>query len=234
MAAAISGAGCGGSVRPTTIWAATRPVHQGATAALDSFLSSAALTGRKPKVRELAERAGISKSTAHRLLQGISEPLGRRARFKLSDDPLFTARVREVVGLYLNAPGYAFALCVGDSLNAPASIVGTALTARGSVRGVGGETGDAPMALPVALDLSLASPADRFKASARHRDFLYFLEKLDTAVPAAFDVYVIEAYESYKHRKVRDWLTERPRFHMSNIYDSSVWLKQLECWLRVI
>ena len=75
---------------------------------------------RKPKagthwtVREAAQESGISKSTVHRLFQAFAVQPHRTRTFKLSTDPFFIEKVRDIVGLYLNPPDHALVLCVDE------------------------------------------------------------------------------------------------------------------------
>jgi putative transposase len=75
---------------------------------------------RKPKVgthwtvREAARASGIFKSTVHRLFQAFAVQPHRSRTFKLSNDPLFVEKVRDIAGLYLNPPDHALVLCVDE------------------------------------------------------------------------------------------------------------------------
>ena len=87
---------------------------QQVAALLNQTLGSKPKGGTHWRVRTAANESGISKSTGHRLLQAFSVQPHRARTFKLSTDPLFVEKVRDVVGLYLNPPDHAMVLCVDE------------------------------------------------------------------------------------------------------------------------
>lgn len=140
--------------------------------------------------RSLAAATGISKSTAHRWLQTFSLQPHRQKSFKLSNDPFFVEKVRDIVGLYLNPPDKAVVLCVDEK---------TQIQALDRTQ---------PL-LPMGLGYAECKPRNR------HQEFLSFLRRIDKEVPPELDVHlIVDNYCTHKHSKVRSWLAQRPRFHV--------------------
>lgn len=189
-------------------------------------------------VRSVAEETGISKSTVHRYFNLFGVQPHRQKSFKLSTDPLFVEKVRDIVGLYLNPPDKAVVLCVDEksqiqALERSQPILPMGL---GYIEGVThnyfrhGTT-----TLFAALNAVSGEVIAQCKPRHRHQEFLSFLRHLDRNIPDDLNVHlIIDNYATHKHIKVRTWLADRPRYHVHFTPTYSSWLNQVERWFGLI
>jgi transposase len=189
-------------------------------------------------VRQCAEETGISRSTVHRIFNLFGLQPHRSNTFKLSTDPFFVDKVRDIVGLYLNPPDRALVLSVDEksqiqALNRTQPVLPMGL---GYVEGV---THDyirhGTTTLFAALDVASGKVLTQCKARHRHQEFLSFLRHIEANVPKELDIHlIIDNYATHKHAKVRAWLAARPRYtvHYTPTYAS--WLNQVERWFGLI
>ena len=189
-------------------------------------------------VRQAAHDSGISKSTVHRVFQAFAVQPHRSRNFKLSTDPFFIEKTRDIVGLYLNPPDHALVLCVDEksqiqALNRTQPVLPMGL---GYVEGMTHDyVRHGTTTLFAALDVATGAVFTECKPRHRHQEFLSFLRSLDACVPAELDVHlVVDNYATHKHPKVRTWLAQRPRFHMHYTPTYSSWLNQVERWFGLI
>ena len=149
---------------------------------------------RKPKaathwsVRAIAKETGIAKSTVHRLFQLFGLQPHRTRTFKLSTDPFFVEKVRDVVGLYLNPPDNAVVLCVDEKSQIQALDRTQPMLPMG-LGYVEGVTHDydrhGTTTLFAALNVATGAVITECKPRHRHQEFLAFLRRLDaTCIPA--------------------------------------------------
>jgi len=188
--------------------------------------------------RGLAEATGLSKSTVHRYLTLFGLQPHRTRSFKLSTDPFFIEKVREVVGLYLNPPEHAVVLCVDEKSQVQA-LERTQPVLPMGLGYVEGITHDyvrhGTTTLFAALDIANGSVLTQCKAQHRHQEYLSFLRHIEGNVPAGLDVHIIcDNYATHKHPRVRAWLALRPRFHIHFTPTYSSWLNQVERWFALI
>ena len=188
--------------------------------------------------RGLAEATGLSKSTVHRYLTLFGLQPHRTRSFKLSTDPFFIEKVREVVGLYLNPPEHAVVLCVDEKSQVQA-LERTQPVLPMGLGYVEGITHDyvrhGTTTLFAALDIANGSVLTQCKAQHRHQEYLSFLRHIEGNVPAGLDVHIIcDNYATHKHPRVRAWLARRPRFHIHFTPTYSSWLNQVERWFALI
>ena len=188
--------------------------------------------------RDMAAETGISKSTVHRIWSTFGLRPHRFRTFKLSNDPFFVEKVRDIVGLYLDPPTDALALCVDEKSQCQA----LERTQPALPMGLGylqGYTHDylrhGTTTLFAALDVASGKVMAQCKKRHRHREFLQFLRHIDASVPSHLDVHlVVDNYASHKHQKVRLWLARNPRFHFHFTPTYSCWLNQVETWFGII
>jgi transposase len=199
---------------------------------------------RKPKaathwsVRSLAAETGVSKSSVQRYLALFGVQPHRSKSFKLSTDPFFIEKVRDIVGLYLNPPDKALVLCVDEksqvqALERTQPILPLGL---GYVEGV---THDyyrhGTTTLFAALDIANGRVFTQCKPRHRHQEFLSFLRHLEASVPPRLEVHlIVDNYGTHKHAKVKAWLARRSRFHLHYTPTYSSWLNQVERWFGLI
>jgi transposase len=154
--------------------------------------------------------------------------------WKLSKDPLFVEKVRDVVGLYLDPPERAVVLCVDEktqiqALNrtAPVFPMLPGTPARASHDYVRHGTSS----LYAALDLATGKVIGSLHARHRSQEFLAFLKKIDAEVPADLDCHVVlDNASTHKTPAVKRWLTNHPRFVLHFTPTSSSWLNLVERW----
>jgi len=188
--------------------------------------------------RTLAGETGISKSTVARYLQAFKLKPHRVESFKLSTDPFFIEKLRDVVGLYLNPPENALVLCVDEKSQCQALERTQPMLPMG-LGYVEGVTHDyvrhGTTTLFAALNVLNGQVLAQCRPRHRHQEFLDFLRTIDKAVPPELDVHCIaDNYASHKHPKVRAWLAQRPRWHMHFVPTYSSWLNQVERFFAII
>lgn len=169
-------------------------------------------------VRDLADESGISKSTVQRYLALFGVQPHRSKSFKLSTDPFFIEKVRDVVGLYLNPPDNALVLCVDEKSQVQALERTQPLLPMG-LGYVEGVTHDyirhGTTTLFAALDIANGQVFTQCKPRHRHQEFLQFLRHIEASVPPHLDAHlIVDNYGTHKHARVKAWLARRPRFHV--------------------
>lgn len=188
--------------------------------------------------RTLAAETGISKTTVARYLQAFQLKPHRVDSFKLSTDPFFIEKLRDVVGLYLNPPDNALVLCVDEKSQCQALERTQPMLPMG-LGYVEGVTHDyvrhGTTTLFAALNVLNGQVMAQCRPRHRHQEFLAFLRAIDKAAPPELDVHCIaDNYASHKHPKVRAWLAQRPRWHMHFVPTYSSWLNQVERFFAII
>ncbi len=188
--------------------------------------------------RSVAADTQLSKSTVHRVWQAFGLQPHRQKHFKLSTDPFFVEKVRDVVGLYLNPPDHAIVLGVDEksqiqALDRTQPILPLGL---GYVEGVTHDyVRHGTTTLFAALDIASGQVLAQCKRRHRHQEFLQFLRYIEASVPQALDVHlIVDNYSTHKHAKVRRWLAARPRFHVHYTPTYASWLNQVEIWFNII
>ncbi len=189
-------------------------------------------------VRGVSDETGISKSQVQRYFSLFGLQPHRSKSFKLSTDPFFVEKVRDICGLYLNPPDNALVLCVDEksqiqALERTQPVLPMGL---GYVEGV---THDykrhGTTTLFAALDIATGQVLTQCKKRHRHQEFLSFLRHIDRNVPPDLDVHlVIDNYATHKSPKVKAWLARRPRYHVHYTPTYSSWLNQVERWFGII
>ncbi len=167
-----------------------------------------------------------------------TEPLRKPDGFKLSTDPFFVEKVRDIVGLYLDPPTNALVLCVDEKSQCQA----LQRTQPALPMGLGyleGYTHDylrhGTTTLFAALDVTNGQVIAKCKKRHRHQEFLQFLRHIEANVPPQLQVHLIlDNYATHKHRKVRLWLARRPRFQLHFTPTYASWLNQVETWFGII
>jgi len=189
-------------------------------------------------VRSIAAETDLSKSTVHRIWQAFGLQPHRQRHFKLSTDPFFVEKVRDIVGLYLNPPDKAMVLCVDEKSQIQALDRTQPLLPLG-LGYAEGVTHDyirhGTTTLFAALDIATGKVFGQCKRRHRHQEFLQFLRHVDANVPEDLDIHlVIDNYATHKHPKVKRWLAGRPRYHVHFTPTYASWLNQVEIWFNII
>jgi len=188
--------------------------------------------------RSVARETHLSKSTVQRVWKAFGIQPHRQKHFKLSTDPFFVEKVRDIAGLYLNPPDKALVLCVDEKSQIQALDRTQPLLPLG-LGYVEGVTHDykrhGTTTLFAALDIASGQILTQCKSRHRHQEFLTFLRHIDTNVPQDLDIHlVIDNYTTHKHAKVRNWLAARPRYHVHYTPTYASWLNQVEIWFNII
>lgn len=207
-------------------------------ALLQQTLHSRPKNATQWSVRSAAKATGIPKSNVQRYFTLFGLQPHRQKSFKLSTDPLFVDKVRDIVGLYLNPPDKALVLCVDEKSQIQALERTQPLLPMG-LGYVEGVTHDyyrhGTTTLFAALDAATGAVIAQCHPRHRHQEFLTFLRQIDRSVPGSLDVHlVIDNYGTHKHAKVRAWLASRPRYHVHYTPTYSSWLNQVERWFGLI
>ncbi|SHV66440.1 transposase [Mycobacteroides abscessus subsp. abscessus] len=184
--------------------------------------------------RSMADHLGLSQSMVSRVWRAFGLAPHKQDSWKLSKDPLFVEKVRDVVGLYLDPPERAVVLCVDEKTQIQAlnrsqpvfpMLPGT--PARASHDYVRHGTSS----LYAALNLSTGTVIGSLHARHRATEFLAFLKKIDAEVPADLDCHVVlDNASTHKTPAVKRWLTSHPRFVLHFTPTSSSWLNLVERW----
>jgi transposase len=180
----------------------------------------------------MAKAAGISVSSVQRIWRahGLRPHLVRR--FKLSNDPQFAAKLKEIVGLYVNPPDHAIVLSVDEKSQIQAldrtqpglpMKKGRAGTMTHDYKRHGVTT------LFAALDVLEGKVIGQCMKQHRHQEFIRFLTVIDVRVPKQKTVHVIvDNYAAHKHPKVLEWIDKHPRFVFRFTPTSASWLNAVE------
>jgi transposase len=184
--------------------------------------------------RSLAVELGMSQSTVSRIWRAFGLQPHRQDSWKLSKDPQFIDKVRDVVGLYLDPPEAAVVLCVDEksqiqALDRTAPILpmmpGTPARATHDYKRAGTSS------LYAALDIASGQVIGSLHARHRAIEFKKFLQTIDAAVPAEYAVHVVlDNASTHKTPAVKRWLLAHPRFELHFTPTSSSWLNLVERW----
>lgn len=182
--------------------------------------------------RSMASRAGVSAATVSRIWQAFGLKPHLLETFKISTDPMFVEKVRDVVGLYLDPPERALVLCVDEKSQIQALdrsqpmlpiLPGTPARMSHDYKRNG------TTSLFAALDIASGKVIGSLHARHRAVEFKKFLDRLDREVPAELEVHLIlDNYATHKTPAVKRWLERHPRFHLHFTPTSASWLNMVE------
>jgi transposase len=162
----------------------------------------------------------------------------RSETFKLSQDPLFIDKVRDIVGLYLAPPDKALVLCVDEKAQIQALDRRQPLLPLrpGQVeRRTHEDRRHGTTSLFAALDVQTGTVVGECHRRHRSIEFRKFLDTIETVVPAALDVHLIlDNYGTHKTAVIRRWLAKRPRFHLHFTPTGASWLNLVERWFALL
>ena len=188
--------------------------------------------------RMMAKSTGVSQSAVVRIWHAFGLQPHRGETFKLSTDPLFVEKVRDIVGLYLNPPDRALVLCVDEKSQIQAldrtqpilpMMPGVPERRTHDYRRYGTTT------LFAALDVATGKVLGELHRRHRSREFLAFLRTIEEAVPQKLDVHlVLDNYGTHKTPSVKNWLARHERFHVHFTPTSASWLNQVERWFATL
>jgi transposase len=188
--------------------------------------------------RGMARACGLSVSTVQRIWRAFGLQPHRLESFKLSTDPDFVAKVRDVVGLYVSPPARAVVLCVDEKSQIQAldrSQPMLPMRPGQPARRSHDYKRHGTTSLFAALDIATGRVIG--KCYARHRaiEFRKFLDEIEAAVPADLDVHlVIDNYATHKAPLIRNWFNRRPRWHVHLTPTGSSWVNQVERFFALL
>jgi transposase len=184
--------------------------------------------------RQMAAATGLNQTAISRIWRAFSLQPHRIEHWKLSKDPLFVEKVRDIVGLYLDPPERAMVLCVDEKSqiqaldrSAPTLPMLPGTPARATHDYTRNGTSSLFAALDTANGKVIRSLHDRHRAI----EFKKFLAKIDKNVPAELEVHLIlDNYATHKTSAVKRWLTAHPRFHLHFTPTGASWINLVERW----
>ena len=188
--------------------------------------------------RSMARATGLSATTVHRIWGAFGLQPHRVETFKLSSDPMFIDKVRDIVGLYLDPPERALVLCIDEKSQIQAlDRTQPMLPMRpGQVeRRTHDYKRSGTTTLFAALDTATGAVIGTCKKRHRAREFRTFLDEVESAVPADLDIHVVmDNASSHKTKLIQDWFAKRPRWHRHFTPTSASWINQVERFFALL
>jgi len=185
-------------------------------------------------IRSMGQEMGLSHTTIRRIWAAFGLQPHRVESFKLSSDPLFVDKVRDIVGLYLSPPDRAMVLCVDE---------------KSQIQALDREQPVLPMmpgiperqthnyirhgttSLFAALDIASGFVIGKCYKRHRAKEFLDFLKQIDRQVPEGLDIHIVmDNYATHKTPAIKAWLARRPHYHVHFTPTSTSWINQVERW----
>lgn len=185
-------------------------------------------------IRSMASAVGHSHTTIRRIWTAFGLQPHRAETFKLSSDPLFVDKVRDIIGLYLSPPTHALVLCVDEKSQIqaldreqPVLPMMPGMPERRTHNYLRHGTTSLFAALDVATGFVIGKCYKRHRAT----EFLDFLKQIDANVPADLDIHIVmDNYATHKTPAIKAWLARRPHWHIHFTPTSGSWINQVERW----
>src|SRR3989441_1727526 len=188
--------------------------------------------------RAMAKRSGLSQTAVSRIWRAFGLPPHRSKTFKLSKDPLFIDKVRDIVGLYLDPPDKALVLCVDEKAQIQALDRTQPLLPMqpGQVeRRTHDYTRHGTTSLFAALNVKTGKVIGEFHHRHRAKEFRKFLDTIEAVAPASLDVHVIlDNYGTHKTPIIHRWLVRHPRYHVHFTPTGASWINLVERWFATL
>jgi transposase len=189
-------------------------------------------------LRTMAKAPDLSATTVGRVWRAFGLQPHRSETFKLSTDPLFAEKVRDIVGLYLAPPGRALVLCVDEKSQVQAldrTQPLLPLRPGQAERRTHDYARHGTTSLFAALDVRAGTVIGRCFPRHRAAEFRHFLDEIDANVPPDLDVHlVLDNSATHKTALIKRWLAERPRYHVHFTPTSASWINQVERWFGLL
>jgi transposase len=189
-------------------------------------------------LRTMATEVGHAPSTVHGIWRAFGLQPHRSETFKLSSDPLFVEKVRDIVGLYLSPPERAIVLCVDEKSQVQAlDRTQPLLPMRPgqAERRTHDYKRHGTTSLFAALDVKAGTVIGKCMIRHRAQEFRKFLDEIERNVPAGLEVHVImDNYGTHKTQLIRHWFVKRPRWHVHFTPTSASWLNQVERFFALL
>ena len=188
--------------------------------------------------RTMAREMAVSQTAVSRIWRAFGLQPHRQETFKLSSDPLFVEKVRDIVGLYLAPPVKAMVLCVDEksqiqALDRTQPIL--PLAPGIPERRTHDYMRHGTTTLFAALDIATGEVIGEMHRRHRSSEFLQFLRTIEANVPTDLDIHlVMDNYGTHKTPTIRNWFARHPRFHVHFTPTSASWLNQVERWFATL
>lgn len=185
--------------------------------------------------RTLAEKLGVSHSAVHRVWKAHKIQPHRERGFKLSKDPKFNEKVRDIVGLYMNPPEKAVVICLDEkaaiqALDRSQTILPLRLGMPASTSYTYKRNGT--IDLFAAINILDGTVVTQFHKRHRHAEFLSFLRAVDESVPKDLQVHAV--LDNLSTHEVSGWVERHPRFQFHFTPSGTSWLNMVEVWLGIL
>jgi len=196
--------------------------------------------------RGMARASGVSASSVHRIWRAFALQPHRSETFKLSTDPQFVEKVRDIVGLYLDPPDKALVICVDEksqiqALDRTQPLLpmrpGQVERRTHDYERHGTTTLFAGLVAAVTAETTVAPGSVIGTCMPRHRaqEFRKFLNEVERNVPDGLDVHVVmDNASTHKTKLIRDWFAKRPHWHPHFTPTSSSWINQVERFFALL
>jgi transposase len=188
--------------------------------------------------RSMARSAEMSQSTVSRIWRAFGLQPHRSDTFKLSKDPLFIEKVRDIVGLYLDPPDRAMVLCVDEKSQIQA-LDRTAPLLPMRPGQIERRTHDyirhGTTSLFAALDVKSGTVIGECRRRHRALEFREFLQTIDDVIDEGLELHlVLDNLSTHKTPAIKRWLLKHPRFHLHFTPTSSSWINLVERWFALL
>src|SRR3954471_15514293 len=208
------------------------------TSLIDRTLSTHPDGATHWSLRVMAKATGLSASTVGRIWRAFGLQPHRSETFKLSTDPLFAEKVRDIVGLYLAPPDRALVLCVDEKAQVQAldrTQPLLPLRPGQAERRTHDDARHGTTSLFAALDVRAGKVTGRCFPRHRAIEFRKFLDEIEANLPPDLDVHlVLDNSATHKTKLIRDWLAKRTRYHVHFTPTSASWINQVERWFGLL
>jgi len=188
--------------------------------------------------RAMAREIGHAPSTVQRIWRAFGLQPHRSETFKLSTDPLFVEKVRDIVGLYLSPPERAVVLCIDEKSQIQALDRSQPLLPMRpgqAERHTHDYKRHGTTSLFAALDIKAGTIVGKCMPRHRAAEFRKFLDEVERNVPEGLDVHIVmDNYATHKTKLIRDWFAKRPRWHVHYTPTSASWINQVERFFALL
>ena len=188
--------------------------------------------------RSMAQATGLSASSVHRIWRAFGLQPHRQEIFKLSSDPLFVEKVRDIVGLYLHPPERALVLCLDEKSQIQAldrTQPFLPLRPGQAERRTHDYKRHGTTSLFAALDVKAGKVIGQCFKRHRATEFRKFLDTLEAKVPDNLELHIIlDNASSHKTKLIRDWFAKRPRWQPHFTPTSASWINQVERFFALL